>query len=118
MGVDPSGGRDVGMAQQLLRFQLAHVGLIQDGRELVPELVGRDVGLPNLGVGGVLFALVVVFAGDDLVVGQADALAVVGPAPLVARAGQGSLTAQDVACLLYTSPSPRDETSSRMPSSA
>lgn len=30
------------MAQQFLRFQLAHVGFIQNGRELVPELVRRD----------------------------------------------------------------------------
>ena len=28
------------------------------------------------------------------------------------------LTVQDIACLLYTSPSPRDRTRSRMPSSA
>ena len=87
MGVDPPGGRDVGMAQQFLRLQLAHVGLVQDRRELVAELVGRDIGLPNLGIGGVLFAFVVALAGDDLVVGQADALAVVGPAPLVAGTG-------------------------------
>ena len=87
MGVDPPGGRDVGMAQQFLRFQLAHVGFIQNGRELVPELVRRDIGLPNLGIGGVLFAFVVVLARDDLVVCQADALAVVGPAPLVAGTG-------------------------------
>lgn len=86
MGVDPPGGRDVGMAQQFLRLQFAHVGLVQDGCELVPELVGRDISLPNLGVGGVLFALVVVLAGNNFVVRQADALAVVGPAPLVAGA--------------------------------
>ena len=31
---------------------------------------------------------------------------------------QNAKTAQDMSCLLYTSPSPRDRTRSRMPSSA
>ena len=36
----------------------------------------------------------------------------------VTRNGRISVSVQDWTCLLYTSPSPRDSTSSRMPSSA
>ena len=36
----------------------------------------------------------------------------------VARAGEPPTAAEPSACLLYTSPSPRDATLSRMPSSA
>ena len=38
--------------------------------------------------------------------------------PMVALVGFAFLTPQIILCLLYTSPSPRDRTRSRMPSSA
>ena len=41
-----------------------------------------------------------------------------GIAPLVELVRSGSASAKEEACLLYTSPSPRDQRGSRMPSSA
>ena len=41
-----------------------------------------------------------------------------GPGPLVMQVGEQTIELRDSDCLLYTSPSPRDRTRSRMPSSA
>ena len=50
--------------------------------------------------------------------GLKEAKAIVDGAPKVVKEGASKAEAEDINCLLYTSPSPRDRQKSRMPSSA
>ena len=60
-------------------------------------------------------------SGTDIFLGQhwSKARGVAGSLTgQLMRSAQGGITFNNIACLLYTSPSPRDRTRSRMPSSA
>ena len=74
----------------------------------------RAIGSGNIGATNVLRTGNKAAAAATLILDAAKG----GVAVVIARAAVGEDAAQLAACLLYTSPSPRDRTRSRMPSSA
>ena len=87
---------------------------LQDGRQYVAKLIGNDpaTDIAVVQINADKLATVNFGDSDKLQVGQL-AVAIGNPYGF-----QYSLTAGVVSCLLYTSPSPRDQRGSRMPSSA
>ena len=120
-GTTPAAKR---LAREDMSRQLAKAGVLQDGDIALtfrPEFAG-SMAYPHIQMGVTHASLVYTKNGaafnvdsplDSEYSGQFNALHFAGGV-----SGSGAVDAGVDACLLYTSPSPRDRTRSRMPSSA
>ena len=78
-----------------------------------------NIAIAGAGIGGLAAATLLARAGHSVrVFDQFDAPKPIGSGLMLQKTGLAVLAQLGLRCLLYTSPSPRDQRGSRMPSSA